>query len=110
MALSLATGTGQASNCAAQTPLYPTTASYVVDKDEPGESTLKNVVGTIDQPNVIRFAVSSVTDLFKGTGVLPISGQSTEGLSILIRSKSGGRSTMQRIRCRLSTIRSRPTR
>lgn len=85
MALSLATGSAQGSNCATQTPLYPTTGSYLVSKDEPGETIYTNVVGAIDQVNSIRIAANTVANVFKGVPLEPAAGQRTDGLSALVQ-------------------------
>lgn len=83
MAITLATGSAQGSNCASQVPLYPTTGSYVVSKDEPGEAILTNVAGALDQPNSIRFGVSAISDIFRNTPLSPAPGQSVAGVSML---------------------------
>lgn len=85
MALSLATGSAQDNNCANLVPLYPDLVTdYRWEKEEPGEAILRAVVGSVDQPNRIRYAVSSVPNLFTGQSVVsPASGQPTLGLSIL---------------------------
>jgi hypothetical protein len=84
MSLSLTIGTGQTSESTLdRTPAYPAVGDWIHSKDDPGESILVYAAGDLTQPNSIRHAVSSVADVFKGTGVAPIAGQRTEGLSIL---------------------------
>lgn len=83
MALSLATGSAQTSNCATQTPLYPATGSYVFSKDDPGEAVYTNVAAALDQPNSIRFAVAPISNVFNNVALNPISGQGVAGLSML---------------------------
>jgi len=85
MAITLATGSAQGSNCATQTPLYPTTGSYAFSKDDPGEAIYSNIAGTIDQPNSIRYGFESVADMFKGTPFSPAEGQVAQGLSMLVQ-------------------------
>lgn len=87
MALSLVTGSAQDNNCATLTPKYPDlTSDYLWEKEEPGEAILRAVVGSMDQPNRIRYATSSIPNLFAGqSAVAAVAGQSTIGTSILIQ-------------------------
>jgi len=85
MALSLATGSAQSSNCSTQTPLYPATGSYAFAKDDPGEAIMSNTAGALDQPNTVRYAVSNVADVFKNASLSPSAGQRVDGLSILVQ-------------------------
>lgn len=85
MAVTLATGTAQGSNCATQTPLYPTTGSYAFSKDDPGESIYTNIAGALDQPNSIRTGAKVVPDIFKGVPLIPAAGQRTDGLSLVVQ-------------------------
>lgn len=85
MALSLATGSAQGSNCATQTPLYPTTGSYAFAQDDPGEAIYANVAGALDQPNKILFKASAIPDMFKSVPLTPAVGQRVDGLSLLVQ-------------------------
>lgn len=83
MALTLATGTAQTTVGASLTPLFLPSASYPVSRDVAGETILQNTATTLDQPNSVRFAVSSIADIFKSASIEPVSGQSIAGLSML---------------------------
>lgn len=85
MALSLVVGSAQGSNCATLTPLYPTTGSYSFVKDDPGDAVMKNVAGTLDQPNSIEFGVQEISNIFSNVSLKPASGQDTRGISILVK-------------------------
>lgn len=85
MALSLVTGSAQTANCATTVPLYPATVSFAFAKDDPGEAVYQNVDAALDQPNSIRYAVTTVSNLFKGTPLTPTSGQRVDGLSMLVQ-------------------------
>jgi len=85
MALTLATGSAQGTNCANLVPLYPTTGSYAFEKDDPGDAVMKNVAGSLDQPNRIRFAYQEIPNIFSNVPYNPAPGQDTSGISILIK-------------------------
>lgn len=63
----------------------PATSSFNYLKDDPGESILVNVVGGLDQPEQIRYSVTSVPDIFKASPVNPIAGQRPDGISVLVQ-------------------------
>lgn len=83
MALALSTGTAQTSAGASLTPLYRPAASYVCSRDVPGEALFVNSAGALDQPNTVRFAVQTISDLFKGSDLTPSEYQTRSGLSML---------------------------
>lgn len=85
MAITLATGTAQALATPTHTPLAPDVGDFAYSKDDPGESILTNVAAPLDQPNSIRYAVTRVADMFKGTPVTAQAGQRTDGNSYLIQ-------------------------
>jgi hypothetical protein len=67
------------------TPKVPVFGSYAYSVDDPGNAILKNVVGALDQPHSIRYAINSVADVFKQSEVAPYAGQSTAGVNILVQ-------------------------
>jgi len=85
MSLGVATGTSidQPVSETYLLPFRPAPDSFLYESDEPGESVLKNIVGPVDQPERIRYAVSNVADVFKGTGVTLAEGQTPAGISVL---------------------------
>lgn len=83
MAITLATGTGQALSVPTLTPKAPSLATYAYSKDVPGEAIYTNVVGALDQPNSLRHGVTSVADVFRNTPVTANADQRRDGLSLL---------------------------
>lgn len=85
MAITLATGTAQALATPTHQPLAPDAGAFAYSKDDPGESVLMNIEAALDQPNSIRYAVSKVADVFKGTPATPNQGQRVDGNSHLVQ-------------------------
>jgi len=83
MAITVDTGSGQTASGSSLVPLAPIAGGYGYTVDDPGQSVLKNVVNALDQPNTLRFSVSAVNDVFKGSDAAPIAGQRVDGLSVL---------------------------
>lgn len=83
MAIVLATGTQQTVSATALNPLAPVVASYLAQKDDPGETIYSNIVTALDQPNKLRFSVSPVADVFKNAEATALAGQRVDGLNIL---------------------------
>lgn len=85
MAITLATGTAQALAMPTHTPLAPNVGSFSYSKDDPGESILTNIATALDQPNTIRYSVSSVADVFKNAPIAPLGDQRRDGSSLLVQ-------------------------
>lgn len=85
MAITLATGTAQALATPTHQPLAPNVGSFKYSKDDPGESILMNVAGALDQPNSIRYGVTRIADVFKGSPAAPVAGQRVDGNSFLVQ-------------------------
>ena len=83
MSISVLTGSSQTTAGSAVTPLAPAAGSYGVAIDDPGQTVLVAVDGDLDTPNRIRYAVTNVADVFKGSDASPKSGQRVDGLSVL---------------------------
>lgn len=85
MSISVSVGTGQTESGTAITPLALAPAAYRASVNDPGLTLLQNVSNALDQPNTVRYSVTDVADVFKGTGVDPIEGQRTVGKSVLVQ-------------------------
>lgn len=85
MALSLVTGTAQANSGATTTPLGPSTSSYAFIKDDPGESILRCITATLDQPSTIRYGWQSIADVFKGSPITADPEQRRDGFQVLMQ-------------------------
>lgn len=84
MALALTTGSFQTVSGPTRVPLTPAAASVGYSIDEPGKAVLTNVDASLVQPNSIRLEVADVTNIFSRSSITPLSGQRTDGVSILV--------------------------
>lgn len=87
MAIALVTGSGQTIDHVGS-PVTPLTsdAGYVLSTDTPGMSILKNTAAPLDQPNTIKYSVTSVSDMFKNTDLTAIEGQQgVQGINYLVQ-------------------------
>lgn len=59
---------------------------FRVKSDEPNEAVITNITSPIDRPETFRFAVSTVADVYRGTGIEPAyRSPSTKGLSLVVQ-------------------------
>lgn len=59
-------------------------ADYRVRVDEPNEVIITNMTSPIDRPETIRYALSTVADVYKGTGIdVAYRSPSSKGLSLV---------------------------
>lgn len=59
---------------------------YRVKSDEPNEAIITNITSPIDRPETFRFAVSTIADVYKSTGIEPAyRSANTKGLSLVVQ-------------------------
>lgn len=59
-------------------------ADFRVKEDEPNEAIITNMTSPIDRPETLRYALSTVADVYKGTGIdVAYRSPSSKGLSLV---------------------------
>jgi hypothetical protein len=61
----------------------PAVGSLGQTSDVPGEAVYRNVTGTLDQPNTLRFGYSVIKDIYQNSPIDAAAGQRRDGISLL---------------------------
>jgi len=66
-------------------PRHPVAGSWRYTAEQPGEAILGCVDDSRDMPTSIRYGITPITDIFKGTSLSPVQDQVKTGTSVLVQ-------------------------